>query len=42
MIDGDDHEIQQLTDMIHEIQEVKDSDHVEHDGMYLVDENGMQ
>ena len=36
MIDGDDDEIQNQIDMIHEIQELKDSDHVHHDGMYLV------
>ena len=40
MIDGDDDEIQEQTDMIHEILEVKDSDHVENDGMCQVNENG--
>ena len=41
MIDGDDETIQNQTDMTHEILEVKDSDLVKIDGMYLVDENGM-
>ena len=38
---GDDEVIQQITD-IHQIQQImtKDSDHVKHDGMYLVNENG--
>jgi hypothetical protein len=40
MIDGDDDEIHHPTDTIHEILEVRGSDHVNHDGMYLVDENG--
>ena len=40
IIDGDDDEIHHLTDTIHEILEVRGSDHVNHDGMYLVDENG--
>ena len=39
IIDGDDDEILHLT-TIHEILEVRDSDHVKDDGMYLVDENG--
>ena len=37
---GDEAEMQQLIDMIHEIQGVKDSDHVKSDGMCQVDENG--
>lgn len=41
IIDGDDHEIQQLTD-IHQILQImmKESDLVEHDIMCLVGENG--
>ena len=41
MIDGDDDEIQHPID-IHQILAItmRDSDHVIHDGMYLVDENG--
>ncbi len=41
MTDGDDDEIQNQIDMIHEIQEVRDSDHVIHDIMYQVHENGV-
>ena len=42
IIDGDDDEIQQPTDT-HQILQImeKDSDHVIHDGMYLVDESEM-
>ena len=39
IIDGDEAEIWHLT-MIQEIQEVKDSDHVQYDIMCLVMENG--
>ena len=39
MIDGDDREIYDQT-TIQEIQEAKDSDHVQMDIMYLVHENG--
>ena len=42
MIDGDELEIQNPIDMIHEILEVKDSDHVMNDGTCLVDENGQR
>jgi hypothetical protein len=38
---GDDLKIRLKIDMIREIQEMKDSDHAHHDGMCLVDENGM-
>lgn len=41
MVDGDDEMIHHPTDTIHEILEVKDSDHAHHDGIYLVDENGL-
>ena len=40
MIDGDEVVIHRPTDTIHEIQEVKDSDHALIDGMCLVYENG--
>ena len=40
MIDGDEETIQNQTDTTHEIQEVRDNDHVITDITYQVDENG--
>jgi hypothetical protein len=40
IIDGDELEMLKQIDTIHEMIEVRDSDHVQVDGMYLVDENG--
>ena len=38
--DGDEVVIRNQIDTIHEILEMKDSDHVQMDGMFLVNENG--
>ena len=40
MMIGDEVEIQQKSDMIHEMIGVRDSDHVQMDGMCQVDESG--